>query len=347
MILPTNGFATGPAVVFAPFHSGLAPEVVMGVSTLDGTAALQRSPYARAYALAGRLAAGAPTPYGFVENVLAYLRRGFSYNENPPASPFPLETFLFSDKRGYCQQFSGAMALLLRMGGLPARVAAGFTTGTRDTVNHQWVVTDFNAHSWVEVWFPHYGWIRFDPTPPAAPARENAAGLQPVHGQGLRGAQAAAVKPVAPGAPARRSRPRAHPGGVTSFWLVAMPVAIAVAALIALGLFAVRRSASTDEQRWLAELERALARSGRPVRAGVTLAALERRIESPEAAAYVRAVRLARFGGAALAPVPAQRRALRAQLRAGLGLRGWLRAWWALPPWPLSPRPSRNGPDGS
>ena len=64
------------------------------------------------------------------------------------------------------------MALLLRMGGVPARVAAGFTTGTlRHARRTSYVVADIDAHAWVEAWFPHYGWVRFDPTPAVAPAR--------------------------------------------------------------------------------------------------------------------------------------------------------------------------------
>ncbi len=63
------------------------------------------------------------------------------------------------------------MALLLRMGGVPARVAAGFTSGTYNSATGQWDVTDIDAHAWVEVWFPDYGWVRFDPTPAVAPAR--------------------------------------------------------------------------------------------------------------------------------------------------------------------------------
>jgi hypothetical protein len=66
-------------------------------------------------------------------------------------------------KRGYCQHFAGAMALMLRFLGIPARVAGGFTSGKRD--GDSWVVTDHNAHAWVEVWFPGYGWLAFDPTP--------------------------------------------------------------------------------------------------------------------------------------------------------------------------------------
>ena len=63
------------------------------------------------------------------------------------------------------------MALLLRMGGVPARVATGFTTGAYDSNTKSWFVTDVDAHAWVEAWFPHYGWVTFDPTPAAAPAR--------------------------------------------------------------------------------------------------------------------------------------------------------------------------------
>ena len=73
----------------------------------------------------------------------------------------------------------------------------------------------------------------------------------------------------------------------------------------------------------LAELERALARSGRPLSDGVTLSAVERRFRtSPDAAAYVRLLRLARFAGGTEVPTLRQRRALRGQLRAGLGLGG-------------------------
>ena len=85
----------------------------------------------------------------------------------------------------------------------------------------------------------------------------------------------------------------------------------------------------------VAELERALARSGRPVAAGVTLASLERRFRtSPDAVGYLRAIRDTRFAGAAQLPTVAQRRALRAELRFGLGFAGRVRALWALPPRP-------------
>jgi hypothetical protein len=109
-------------------------------------------------------------------------------------------------------------------------------------------------------------------------------------------------------------------------------LALAIAALV----FTHGPAENSDEE-LLAELERALARSGRPVPADVTLAVLEDRFgSSSEAASYVRTLRLARFAGQRGLPTRRQRRALRRQLRSRLGIAGALRALWALPPrWSL------------
>jgi hypothetical protein len=116
---------------------------------------------------ARRLRADARTPYGAVVAIETWLRStgGFTYDENPPATGGapPLAHFVAEGKRGYCQHFAGAMALMLRMLGIPARVAAGFTSGKYE--DGGWTVTDHNAHAWVEVWFPGFGWLPFDPTP--------------------------------------------------------------------------------------------------------------------------------------------------------------------------------------
>jgi protein-glutamine gamma-glutamyltransferase len=124
-------------------------------------------PYEGLYREAERLASGARGPYGAVVAIETWLRTtgGFSYDEQPPSpggAP-PLAHFVEEGRRGYCQQFAGAMTLMLRFLGIPARVAAGFTSG--DYRNGTWTVTDRNAHTWVEVWFPRYGWLSFDPTP--------------------------------------------------------------------------------------------------------------------------------------------------------------------------------------
>jgi protein-glutamine gamma-glutamyltransferase len=333
MLLPPTPSSSGaPAIVFPPFHSGQPVQSVIGIYGNDGTALVRSSPYGRAFALARRLASQAATPYAFVAGVQRYLARGYTYNENPPPSQYPLESFLFTNKIGYCQQFSGAMALLLRMGGIPARVATGFTTGSYDGATHRYVVTDLDAHAWVEAWFPRYGWVRFDPTPAAAPARGGQVPLPALRGK------AAAVK--APAHSIRRPEPAQAPanvrrtahGGGAPTGLIMVLLATAVALLVLVLLASNRRKGpSADEL--LAELERALARSGRPVSDGVTLAALEHRFRSsPDAAAYVRAIRMVRFRGTSQPPTQAQRRAFRAQLHAGFGAFGRLRALWALPP---------------
>ena len=287
--------------------------------------------YAPVFALAHRLARGARTPYAYVMNVERYLARGFAYDENPPRRRYPLVAFLTRDRRGYCQQFAGAMALLLRMGGIPARVAAGFTTGSYDRSRGAYTVSDLDAHSWVEAWFPHYGWVAFDPTPTAAPARGGQAALPALKGGGRTGTSQRAQRRRTPrqavtpggGAPARRGR-----GGG---WSLPLLIVVLVA-LLALTLLVVRHLRSSPDDP-VAELERALERCGRPASGGTTLAALEQRFRSsPEAADYVRALRLRRYAGADDLPRPAARRAVRAQLRLGLGALGPLRALWALPP---------------
>ena len=91
----------------------------------------------------------------------------FTYDDEVPdsTSDQALVEFLTESKRGFCQQFSSAMAIMLRSIGIPARLAVGFTPGSATGTNDRFTVTTENAHSWVEVLFPRYGWIPFEPTP--------------------------------------------------------------------------------------------------------------------------------------------------------------------------------------
>lgn len=320
-------------VSFPAFGSRLGT-AASGAERAGPANALKGSPYAAALDLARRLARQSSTPYAYVTAVANYLAHGYTYNESPPVSRYPLETFLFASKQGYCQQFAGAMALLLRMGGVPARVAAGFTEGNYDSASKRWVVSDLDAHAWVEAWFPRYGWVGFDPTPPQDPAL---GGRTPIaSGAGAAGS-AAAPHPskrlgVGSGALAGASPGRAASsrGGsaVSPLEVVAIVAGIAMLGALALGTRPLARG-----EVMVAELERALARCRRPLSEGATLAGLERSLgTTSEAAAYVRALRLQRFAGAGEPPTPRQRRALRAHLGAGLGPLGRLRAAWALPP---------------
>jgi len=148
-----------------PFGTAGREEAVRRIFEDDRYLALW--PYRGLHRQAERLAAGARGPYGAVVAIETWLRAtgGFSYDEQPPPSAGvpPLAYFVDEGRRGYCQQFAGAMTLMLRFLGIPARVAAGFTSGSYR--NGTWTVTDRNAHTWVEVWFPRYGWLSFDPTP--------------------------------------------------------------------------------------------------------------------------------------------------------------------------------------
>ena len=335
LLLPpgTSPSATTAAqVVFPAFHTKAPVQNVVGLPVVPGTALVNASVYAPAYRLAQRLAEHASTPYGFALAVEAFLAHGYTYDPTPPRRAYPLESFLFVDKRGYCQQFAGAMALLLRMGGVPARVAVGFTPGRPDPSTGDWLVSDLDAHAWVEVWFPHLGWVKFDPTPPTDPALAGVSTAGLAAGATSAGTTHAAKKPDRAAALSSHAQPSAS--GSAHSGLGAAEIAggaVATLALLALLMLASRPLGTAGAL--VDELERALARSGRPLTRPTTLSELEDRLRgSHEASAYVRALRLARFGGAEALPTPAQRRALRRELAFGLGPVGRLRALWALPP---------------
>lgn len=126
--------------------------------------------YEPLYREALRVVGNASSPYLAAVSLEAWFRSdpSFVYDEQPEqpldATP-PLVDFVLRTREGYCQQYAGAMAVMLRLLGIPARVAAGFTSGDFDERREEWVVTDHDAHTWVEVWFPGYGWLSFDPTP--------------------------------------------------------------------------------------------------------------------------------------------------------------------------------------
>jgi protein-glutamine gamma-glutamyltransferase len=126
-------------------------------------------PYRPLYDKAEQVAGGAKSPYAAAVALESWFRRGdFLYDQHPPKPPArvpPLVDFVTRTQSGYCQHFAGAMALMLRYLGVPARVAAGFSSGQFDRSKGQWVVTDHDAHEWVEAWFQGWGWVPFDPTP--------------------------------------------------------------------------------------------------------------------------------------------------------------------------------------
>ncbi len=124
--------------------------------------------------LAQQITASANNDYDKARAVETYLRTHFGYtlqlSRTVPHDP--LANFLFERKQGHCEYFASSMAVMLRTLGIPSRVVNGFRTGEFNDLTSQYVVRASNAHSWVEAYFPNYGWVAFDPTPGASfPAR--------------------------------------------------------------------------------------------------------------------------------------------------------------------------------
>ena len=122
----------------------------------------------RVRALADSLTAGAAARVDKVLAVERYFHREFGYTLDMPATraQATVEGFLFRRREGHCEYFATAMVVLLRSVGIPARNVTGFLGGRWNQNGQYLAVTGNDAHAWVEVWFPEYGWVAFDPTPP-------------------------------------------------------------------------------------------------------------------------------------------------------------------------------------
>jgi hypothetical protein len=284
------------------------------------------------YDVAKDVAGDVTNPYAAAAALEAWFRQpslgGFVYDEQPPvpaANQPALVQFVTQTKRGYCQHFAGAMALMLRYLGIPARVAAGFTSGSYDADKHEWTVTDHEAHDWVEVYFPGWGWIPFDPTPGRGTLDARYSSTSPDFNgedfnqyvaEGGRGnptlsalSRQEAGRPNQEGSGIGNSRGGAVAGVVRdkgpSIVVLAFLV-IAAAALVVVGLKTVRRTLrfAGKDPRELAgacrrDLMAYLADQGMDVPASATLVELGELVEryfAVEAGPFVRAATIARFG---------------------------------------------------
>jgi len=174
---------------------------------------------ARVRDLALDLTATEPTPYDRARAIERYLRT-FTYTLDLPAPPPAqdvVDHFLFELQRGYCDYFATAMVVLARAAGVPARLVTGYASGTYDPTQARYVVTEADAHSWVEVYFPGYGWIEFEPTSGRSPIERPEEVTPPA---------AASLPPLAP---VPSPGPRAGSRGWLA-WL-AVPAALALGGL--------------------------------------------------------------------------------------------------------------------
>ncbi len=117
--------------------------------------------------LAVEIASRYDNPYDKVLAIERYLRENMVYNEKippPPEGVDAVDYFLFDLRQGYCNYYASAMVVMARALGIPARLAAGYTTGEYLAGKGRWRVREKHAHAWVEVFFPSYGWVEFEPT---------------------------------------------------------------------------------------------------------------------------------------------------------------------------------------
>jgi transglutaminase-like putative cysteine protease len=353
---PADRFFANYTTITLPSPAGFVPSRHIDVplrrvpNSGDASAAAQieASPYAPMYRLARQITAGAGSDYDAVQRIGSWLEAHYTYSELVPRRTYPLESFLFEDKRGYCQQFSGSAALMLRMLGIPARVATGFSPGTLNRDTKEYVVRDLDAHSWIEVWFSGIGWVPFDPTPALAPAASQAVSFQ---------SEAAAASAARGNANDHLTKPldqllgpagRGGSGGglaqhekSTPWGAIALAVTgfvllmAGIAALVRRRLRPHRPPPPLSGDADVDDLVLLLSRLGLSIEPDTTLYTLERRLGrlgGPEAAEYARRLRHRRFAGnGEQAPSRGERRRMRGALADAVGAGRLAKLHLALP----------------
>jgi transglutaminase-like putative cysteine protease len=116
---------------------------------------------------ATEITAGAKPPYDKALAIEEALRKlPYTLDVPPPPKDREVVSWFLNDLgKGYCDYFASAMVVLARLSGVPARLAIGYASGSYDRQTDQYTVTEMDAHSWAEVYFPGFGWIPFEPTP--------------------------------------------------------------------------------------------------------------------------------------------------------------------------------------
>ncbi len=151
------------------------------IEILDRYVQLPEAFPARVVDLAYTLTVSETTAYGKAKAIESYLRT-IPYNDNiaaPPADRDPIEYFLFDIRTGYCDYYATAMAMMMRSLGIPARTASGYAEGTLDEESFAYFISERDAHTWVEIFFPDLGWVEFEPTAGESPLERPLTGEDP------------------------------------------------------------------------------------------------------------------------------------------------------------------------
>lgn len=127
----------------------------------------------RTAALAREMRAQAGSDFDFAQAVLNKLNQEEYYYtlDPPPLGSDPVDRFLFDTRRGFCEHYASAFAVLMRSVGIPARIVLGYQGGEVNPLGGHLVVRQKDAHAWTEIWLEGEGWRRVDPTAAVAPER--------------------------------------------------------------------------------------------------------------------------------------------------------------------------------
>lgn len=153
------------------------PETAVGLAEAPGLLRLNLQLPAgfnpRTAELVAELTRTAPDPAARIASVLDYFRGGdFIYTLRPPRlGRDSVDEFIFETRRGFCEHFSSAFVVMMRIAGIPARVVTGYQGGEINPIDGVMVVRQSDAHAWAEVWLEGRGWVRVDPTAAANPRR--------------------------------------------------------------------------------------------------------------------------------------------------------------------------------
>jgi transglutaminase-like putative cysteine protease len=127
----------------------------------------------RTQQLAAEMRAAHPDDMDYVQAVLSmFTEQPFYYTLSPPKlAGDSVDEFLFGTKRGFCEHYASAFAILMRVAGIPTRVVTGYQGGMLNPYGDYWIFRQSDAHAWDEVWIEGRGWVRIDPTAAINPAR--------------------------------------------------------------------------------------------------------------------------------------------------------------------------------
>ncbi|MFV0478520.1 MAG: DUF3488 and DUF4129 domain-containing transglutaminase family protein [Parahaliea sp.] len=161
---------------------------LQGLSSWRKKAELQLPPAGdpRTRTLAKQMYKDAASDEDYIEAVLRmFNEQSFVYTLQPDLlGDNPMDDFLFTTRRGFCEHYAYAFVMMMRAAGIPARVVAGYQGGEINPLNATVIVHQFDAHAWAEVWLPEKGWYRVDPTAAVAPERIEGGLEQAMAGEG-------------------------------------------------------------------------------------------------------------------------------------------------------------------